>query len=520
MAALLLLPSLLSLVACGTPPQIVAISPVNGAGAVPSDAPIRITFDRPMDEASVASHFQVVPSIRGRISWPSPRRLVFHHVPFQPAHKYEVVLSAGYRDASGNANPFRHSWKFKTETAPILTGSSPQDGATGVDPAASIVLNFSRGMNLHALEAALTVSPPLVYTLQQTPGDAAQIMVLPQGLLAANTRYAIVIDRDATDLDGNHLRAGAFVSFETGPAVALNGWITFTSTSASGSQLWMVDHDRLPRELIPVPVQSYTWSSDGTRLLARSIDGTWFVLPLDGTATPLPISGQWAQFLAPEQGYVVLDGDQLEILKGTATIQVADGVTAAAVSPTGLQVAFAVPAGTEWEVDAYDVQVGARYRLFTVPSQVAQLTWSPDGQWLAYLLPGSSDRAQLRATSLRDGTTVTVASGRVSDPAWQADSRHLFYLGTTSTQQGLVTKIYRAAVQPTELPSPTSGIPSGRLSVQTFSPSPDGRQIAFVAATPTSPGAVWVMNADGTGLADLVGPTFSAQASQIAWNPG
>jgi WD40 repeat protein len=499
---------------------MVAISPVNGAGAVPSDAPIQITFDRPMNEASVASHFHLVPSVRGRITWPTARRLVFRHVPFQPAHKYEVVLSGGYRDASGNANPFRHSWKFKTEVAPILTGSSPQDGATGVDPATSIALDFSRGVNPRTLEAALTISPPLTYTLQQTPGDPAQILILPQGLLAANTRYAIAVDREATDVDGNHLGAGAFVSFQTGPAAALNGWITFTSTSGNGSQLWMVDHDGLPRELLPVPLQSYTWSPDGTRLLARGIDGTWFVLPLDGTATPLPISGQWAQFLAPQQGYVELDGDQLEVLKGTTTTEVADGVTAAAVSPTGLQVAFAIPSGTGWEVSAYDVQVHAQYRLFTVSSQVEQLAWSPDGQWLAYLLAGTSDRAQLRATSLRDGTTVTVATGRVSDPAWQADSRHLFYLGTTSTPQGLITKIYRAAVQPTQLPSSASGIPAGGLSVQTFSPSPDGRQLAFVAATRTSPGAVWVMNADGTGLADLAGSAFSAQASQIAWNPG
>src|SRR5207237_6782578 len=111
--------------ACATPPQIVEISPLQGATNVPSNAPIRIRFDRPMDRASVESRFHLVPRTDGTFHWANRRELRYDHPALLPTIKYQVVLDGGYHDAEGGVNTLRHSWIFSTEAPPELVGSSP-----------------------------------------------------------------------------------------------------------------------------------------------------------------------------------------------------------------------------------------------------------------------------------------------------------------------------------------------------------------------------------------------------------
>jgi hypothetical protein len=117
-----------------------------------------------------------------------------------------------------------------------------------------------------------------------------------------------------------------------------------------------------------------------------------------------------------------------------------------------------------------------------------------------------------------------VATGEVSGPAWQADSRHLVFTASVATSGGKVDRAFRLAVGD---PPPRSlvagqGLPTGSaLSVGQISLSPDGHQIAFLAGY-QGRSAVWLMNADGTGLTRLsefggAGADYSARA--VAWTP-
>jgi hypothetical protein len=107
---------LLPLTACGgTPPQIVDYSPQRGAVEVSTAAPIRITFDHEVDQASVASRLHLAPATSGTVQWESPRQLVYTHATLQASTAYEVILDPGYRDPAGNTYTLRHHWAFVTE---------------------------------------------------------------------------------------------------------------------------------------------------------------------------------------------------------------------------------------------------------------------------------------------------------------------------------------------------------------------------------------------------------------------
>jgi Tol biopolymer transport system component len=208
-----------------------------------------------------------------------------------------------------------------------------------------------------------------------------------------------------------------------------------------------------------------------------------------------------------------------------AVLDVASDVGQAAVAPNGTRLAFAIKGRPGSEIYGYDVDLRARYRLQVESGPVDQLAWSPDGQALAYRLQAQDpQKSQIRARQLNGAArTLTVATGDVSGPAWQADSRHLVFRATVAGSSGSANKAFRLAVgdPPPRNLSVGQGLPAASdLSVQQVSLSHDGHQIAFLADFQGRP-AVWLMNADGTGLTRLSAfdPAGSYSSRALAWTP-
>lgn len=507
------------------------VSPRPGATDVPSNQPISVRFDRPVDRASVAARFHLEPTTPGSIHWSDDRTMTFEHPPLRAETRYSVVLEPGYRDAMGNVQGLRHSWHFTTEAPPVLAGSSPGDGESGVDPAAYISLTFSRPMDLDSLTAAISLSPSVQVRLWSNPGDPRRVILAPRSLLQPNSSYSVAVTTLARDVHGNPLRVGSLISFTTGHLRRLQHWIGVVARSPSaedgGGGVWIVNEDRIPRPLVSAPVSSFSWSPTGDRLLVRSQSGVWTDQPLEGTGAVLPVQASWAAYLAPPRGYAYLEGSVLRLLSPRGAVaEVATGVAEAAVAPQGTRIAFVSPRPQGSEVDVYDVDLRTQYRLLTEPQGVDGLTWSPDGLALAYrLLATDPDRRQLRVRLLQGPSSViTVATGDVGVPTWQADSRHLVFRARVRTQAGLVWKAFRLPVggpSPGQLTA-TQGMPGpAGLEVEQLSPSPDGHEIAFLSSD-GGLSQVWLMNADGTGLTQLtrfgVGG-FDYLCSQVAWTP-
>ncbi len=528
----LLATSALLATACGSPPQVLEITPPRGAVDVHSSEAIRVRFDRPMDRRSVADRFHVEPRVQGALSWTSDHELEFEHVPFSPSSLYRVILEPGYRDAEGSVNSLRHSWTFKTEAAPTLASSTPGAGDRGVDPAAYISLSFSREMDVDTLTGAISLTPSAPFVIHPDPGEPRRVVLAPQSLLAPRTSYRVAVGQDARDVDGNHLGAAASVSFSTGDFRPLRHWVSFIAESSpgTGGGLWIVDDNRLPRRLVSGAVSTFAWSADGSHVLLRGPDGSWSDQSLDGASTQLPISGDWAAFLAPGHGYAFLDRGTLQLLEPDGRrVALATGVNAAAVAPGGARLAFALrdlsTVERTTEIDGYDTDLRTRYRLQTESGLVDGLSWSPDSQSLAYRLEvaGAAQR-QIRVRSLHDGSSITVVTGDVSAPQWQADRQHVVVTAALPTSAGTMTKAFRFAVGDGIRHSLTAaaGMPSGRgVQVDQLSPSPDGHQVAFVSSAGGRPG-IWTMNADGTGASQLTQSDpdrFPYWCRDVAWTP-
>lgn len=488
--------------ACGgAPPQIVDYSPLRGARDVSTAAPIQITFDHDVDEGSVASRLHLVPETPGTITWLSARQLVYQHSVLATSTAYEVVLEAGYRDPAGNVYVLRHRWSFTTEPPPGLGGSNPADGATGVDPADYLTVDFTHPMNVTSLRSAITFTPAVQFSVRLDPTDSRRAIVAPASLLEPHSTYSLLVTTAALDVDGNQLDLVRSIQFATGAVRPLHNWIAFATAGQGGTSggLWIVNESGFPRQLLDVSaLHDFSWSPEGDRVVFQGAGGEWASFSPGSGSQPLGFSGSWAAALASGLGYVYLDSEgrlHRQLPDGSSYV-IATQVGDATVSPVGDRIAFAQTQqdGTA-RIWGYDVGLRSSYILVSETSEVSDLSWAPAGNRIAYLRLDTGQTV-LRVRNLTGAAaTATVASGDLGAPLWLRDSTHVLVAATVQAPSGPVRKAFliNVAAPPPSL-TLSVGLPTDpSIDVSDPVPSPDGHQIAFL-----SENQIWLMNADGT----------------------
>jgi dipeptidyl aminopeptidase/acylaminoacyl peptidase len=492
---------LIPLTACGgNPPQIVDYAPQRGTIDVSTAAPVKITFDHDVDQASVESRLHLLPATTGAVRWLSPRELAYEHPSLHASTTYEVILDAGYRDLAGNAYSLRHHWSFVTERSPTLAASTPGDHEVGIDPAAYLTVDFTREMNPATLRSAFTFNPSIPFNVRLDPADGRRAIIAPAQLLAPNTIYQLAVNTAALDIDGNQLDRDQTINFMTGSPRPLRSWVAFATDGAGGvpGALWIVNETGFPRQLSDAgAVRAFSWSPEGDRLLIQGDGEAWSELVPGSISVQLNFKGTWAAALASGMGYVYIDDlSALHRVRADGITEViATDVAHAAVAPNGLRVAFAerlVSANVLW---GYDVGLRARYQLALDTGVIADISWAPSGNRVAYLR-NDAGVLSLRVRNLTGaGATTTVATGDLAAPAWLPDSTHMVFAAATNVAGGTTHKAFVVnVVAPPAALNPASGLPSDpTVDVASPVPSPDGHQIAFVSGD-----QVWLMNADGT----------------------
>ncbi|HEX9206114.1 MAG TPA: Ig-like domain-containing protein [Candidatus Deferrimicrobiaceae bacterium] len=95
------------------PAGIVSVTPVNNATDIPLDAPIRVAFSKDMDPATIT--LSTISIRSGGV--PVTGSLKYGTL-------YEVTVTTGVRDASGNPLGSPYTWRFTTEAPPpsVLAG--------------------------------------------------------------------------------------------------------------------------------------------------------------------------------------------------------------------------------------------------------------------------------------------------------------------------------------------------------------------------------------------------------------
>ena len=281
----------IGLAACSpSAPAIEDVSPHKGDGNVPGDAPIKVTFDRPMDRQSVESRFQLEPALTSctpsicPVSW-NDRTMTFSHtkVEFQPDTRYQVHIKPGYRDTAARANSIEHVWEFRTETSPALQSSTPAADATGVAPDGDLLLQFSRAMqtpthdHLKLIDLE-TVTPTAVpFRLSLDPGDQSRVVVAPVHLLRSRHRYRLSVTADYQDARHNDLGHPITINFSTGEA-DLSRSLAFSVLDVGGAVGHRIAVLRPPASLgapapslrlayeSTVPILDFAWAPDARHL--------------------------------------------------------------------------------------------------------------------------------------------------------------------------------------------------------------------------------------------------------------
>ncbi len=157
--------------------------------------------------------------------------------------------------------------------------------------------------------------------------------------------------------------------------------------------------------------------------------------------------------------------------------------------------------------------------------------WSPDGKFLAVSLSGRDGGPNglfIFDLNKQEGTVLTTDQCRTCrGPAWSPKGDQIAVTAITSP---LKTRPVRRDVWVVDVPGNhwrrVTSLPPGRFAEDGPSWRPDGRQIAFSRREGTEESAIWIVNADGTGLRQLTKgkqdfmPSWSLDGRWIAFLSG
>jgi Tol biopolymer transport system component len=135
-------------------------------------------------------------------------------------------------------------------------------------------------------------------------------------------------------------------------------------------------------------------------------------------------------------------------------------------------------------------RLASEARIFVPALPAPRLRWSPDGSRISFLAL-SNNRPQIFVVDAAGGAArpLTTAAEGVSGYEWSADGRMLAFLAREGTPSppvanhvGSPTPPTRLWVQNADTPSSARVLTPATQYVDSFSWSPDGREVAYAAA--------------------------------------
>lgn len=210
------------------PPVVLTTTPASGAIAVPIDTTISVTFNKPMDPASItAANFKVTVGaneVAGVLEYSGYSATFTPSAPLLYETVYDVYLSTGITDLEGTPLDEAVVWSFTTEPVPDtlppeVAATTPAAGGTDVSVDSQILITFSEPM------APDTVTPSTILLSSSSGAVAGTVSCngtnatfTPSAPLFFDHEYTATVTTGATDLAGNALSAEYAFSFTTSPA--------------------------------------------------------------------------------------------------------------------------------------------------------------------------------------------------------------------------------------------------------------------------------------------------------------
>ena len=94
-------------------PKVIAVEPSKKTTEVPSTAPVRILFNRPMDSQSVLSHLKIQPDLLGQVTWQGNQISFSPEEPWPSGETVTIKLRAGARSDRFLPLLIGETWSFE-----------------------------------------------------------------------------------------------------------------------------------------------------------------------------------------------------------------------------------------------------------------------------------------------------------------------------------------------------------------------------------------------------------------------
>ncbi|WP_228484307.1 Ig-like domain-containing protein [Leptospira borgpetersenii] len=212
-----------------TRPNVVLVTPGNGALGVPTNSGANVAFSEAMDCATITgggggivldddpafgSPIAITINCNGNTATFSPTA-----PPLAFSTTYYAKIKNTVTDTFANSMNADYSWSFTTGiaadvTAPQISLFSPLSGATGIPTNATVTVAFNESINCSTLN--LTVNNGITGTTSCSGSSATFTPNDPPGL-STSTIYTVTIAAGLKDIAGNTM-AGSNWSFTTGLA--------------------------------------------------------------------------------------------------------------------------------------------------------------------------------------------------------------------------------------------------------------------------------------------------------------
>lgn len=129
--------------------------------------------------------------------------------------RYNLTASQNTSGAGVALPPLEAPTWVPLSIQPLIAGTVPTDGATGIGPTANVSIEFTFPMNEASVEGSLYPSPPYPYTPGWSDGGR-NLTLVPELALENGTRYTLILDAGATTAGGVPLAVTFELTYRTG----------------------------------------------------------------------------------------------------------------------------------------------------------------------------------------------------------------------------------------------------------------------------------------------------------------
>ncbi|MEZ4648913.1 MAG: Ig-like domain-containing protein [Candidatus Eisenbacteria bacterium] len=206
------------------PPRVITVSPGDGLEDVSLTTDVELFFDEPMDPASLLDAIRlldpeetpVVGSVT--VAEDSVRATFLPTAPLRENRLYTVRVETSATDrwgnpldqdtGSGELDPFESSFRTQADVVgPVVLGSTPPQGAEGVEPETEVTIDFDEPIAPSSLSASsITIAPeggdPLPLAVLEL-ASPLEVRLVPAADLETSTTYVVTVTEAITDTLGN-----------------------------------------------------------------------------------------------------------------------------------------------------------------------------------------------------------------------------------------------------------------------------------------------------------------------------